>query len=290
MSKEKITILRMKEKSPLGCIREMSNEHIPYGPYEKYIKRPLDCFLATGAIVLMSPLMAGTAYLVKKKLGSPVIFIQIRPGKDEKLFKLYKFRTMTDERDAEGNLLPDEERLTPFGRALRESSLDELPELFNIIKGDMAIVGPRPQLVEDMMFMTPEQRKRHAVRQGLTGLAQSNGRNSISWEQRFQYDLRYVNHITFLEDVKILWKTVAKVLAREGISEAGRATSEDLGDYLLHQARWTARRMKERRNWLESLSEVQRNPNFGNLFNLEEKPESRKPYAENQGLGPLCLE
>lgn len=266
MSKEKITILRMKEKSPLGCIREMSNEHIPYGPYEKYIKRPLDCFLATGAIVLMSPLMAGTAYLVKKKLGSPVIFIQIRPGKDEKLFKLYKFRTMTDERDAEGNLLPDEERLTPFGRALRESSLDELPELFNIIKGDMAIVGPRPQLVEDMMFMTPEQRKRHAVRQGLTGLAQSNGRNSISWEQRFQYDLRYVNHITFLEDVKILWKTVAKVLAREGISEAGRATSEDLGDYLLHQGK-VDRQTYERKKKLAR-----------ELVRSAEKPQLRKPF------------
>ncbi len=266
MSKEKITILRMKEKSPLGCIREMSNEHIPYGPYEKFIKRPLDCFLATGAIVLMSPLMAGTAYLVKKKLGSPVIFIQIRPGKDEKLFKLYKFRTMTDERDAEGNLLPDEERLTPFGRALRESSLDELPELFNIIKGDMAIVGPRPQLVEDMMFMTPEQRKRHAVRQGLTGLAQSNGRNSISWEQRFQYDLRYVNHITFLEDVKILWKTVAKVLAREGISEAGRATSEDLGDYLLHQG-------KVDRQTYERKKELARE-----LVRSAEKPQLRKPF------------
>lgn len=266
MSKEKITILRMKEKSPLGCIREMSNEHIPYGPYEKYIKRPLDCFLATGAIVLMSPLMAGTAYLVKKKLGSPVIFIQIRPGKDEKLFKLYKFRTMTDERDAEGNLLPDEERLTPFGRALRESSLDELPELFNIIKGDMAIVGPRPQLVEDMMFMTPEQRKRHAVRQGLTGLAQSNGRNSISWEQRFQYDLRYVNHITFLEDVKILWKTVAKVLAREGISEAGRATFEDLGDYLLHQG-------KVDRQTYERKKELARE-----LVRSAEKPQLRKPF------------
>ena len=266
MSKEKITIIRMKEKSPLGCIREMSNEHIPYGPYEKFIKRPLDCFLATGAIVLMSPLMAGTAYLVKKKLGSPVIFIQIRPGKDEKLFKLYKFRTMTDERDAEGNLLPDEERLTPFGRALRESSLDELPELFNIIKGDMAIVGPRPQLVEDMMFMTPEQRKRHAVRQGLTGLAQSNGRNSISWEQRFQYDLRYVNHITFLEDVKILWKTVAKVLAREGISEAGRATSEDLGDYLLHQG-------KVDRQTYERKKELARE-----LVRSAEKPQLRKPF------------
>ena len=244
----------------------MSNEHIPYGPYEKYIHRPLDCFLATGAIVPTSPLMAGTAYLVKKKLGSPVIFIQIRPGKDEKLFKLYKFRTMTDERDAEGNLLPDEERLTPFGRALRESSLDELPELFNIIKGDMAIVGPRPQLVEDMMFMTPEQRKRHAVRQGLTGLAQSNGRNSISWEQRFQYDLRYVNHITFLEDVKILWKTVAKVLAREGISEAGRATSEDLGDYLLHQG-------KVDRQTYERKKELARE-----LVRSAEKPQLRKPF------------
>jgi undecaprenyl phosphate N,N'-diacetylbacillosamine 1-phosphate transferase len=257
----------------------MTNEHIPCGPYEKYIKRPLDCFLATGAIVLLSPVMAGIALLVKKKLGSPVLFVQIRPGKNEKLFKLYKFRTMTEERDAEGNLLPDEERLTPFGRALRESSLDELPELFNIIKGDMAIIGPRPQLVEDMVFMTPEQRKRHDVRQGLTGLAQCNGRNSLSWEQRFQYDLQYVNHITFMEDVKIFWKTVVKVLAREGISETGRATTLELGDYLLCQGKVDRTTYERKKAQARELVQSAEKSSCRKAFQFDRKKGSRTLYA-----------
>ena len=176
------------------------------GIYARSIKRKLDILLAGGALVALSPVMAVTAWQVRKKLGSPVLFTQLRPGKDEKIFKMYKFRTMTDERDAKGNLLPDEQRLTEFGKFLRESSLDELPELFNILKGDMSIVGPRPQLVRDMVFMTKEQRRRHKVAQGLTGLAQVSGRNNISWEEKLTYDQEYVKHITFLGDLRIILK------------------------------------------------------------------------------------
>jgi len=164
--------------------------------------------------------------------GNP-FFTQLRPGKNEKIFKLVKFRTMTCEKDTDGNLLPDEKRLTGYGKILRSTSLDELPELWNILKGDMSIVGPRPQLVRDMVFMTPEQRKRHSVRQGLTGLAQVNGRNNMTWEQKFEYDLLYIEKITFAGDVKILFKTVVKVLKREGISGERSDTPEDFGDYLL---------------------------------------------------------
>lgn len=163
------------------------------GIYARSIKRKLDILLSGTALVVLSPVMAVTAWQVRKKLGSPVLFTQLRPGKGEKIFKMYKFRTMTDERDARGNLLPDEQRLTEFGKFLRESSLDELPELFNILKGDMSIVGPRPQLVRDMVFMTKEQRRRHKVTQGLTGLAQVSGRNNISWEEKLAYDQEYVN-------------------------------------------------------------------------------------------------
>lgn len=163
----------------------------------------------------------------------------MRPGKDEKIFKLIKFRSMTCQTDADGKLLPDEKRLTKYGKFLRATSLDELPELINILKGDMSIVGPRPQLVRDMVFMTPQQRKRHSVRQGLTGLAQCSGRNNMSWEQKFEYDLRYIEKITFLGDLKILFKTVGKVLKRDGITEEGMATAEDLGDYLLHKGEVT---------------------------------------------------
>lgn len=164
--------------------------------------------------------------------GNP-FFCQLRPGKDEKIFKLIKFRTMTNQRDSDGKLLPDEKRLVPYGKWLRSTSLDELPELINILKGELAIVGPRPQLVRDMVFMTPEQRKRHAVRQGLTGLAQCSGRNNMSWEKKFEYDLEYIRNITFIGDIKIMFKTVFKVFKREGITEEGMATAEDLGDYLL---------------------------------------------------------
>jgi lipopolysaccharide/colanic/teichoic acid biosynthesis glycosyltransferase len=203
------------------------------GVYARSIKRKLDIILSGAALVVLSPVMAVTAWQVRKKLGSPVLFTQLRPGKDEKIFKMYKFRTMTDERDAEGNLLPDEVRLTEFGQFLRSTSLDELPELFNILKGDMSIVGPRPQLVRDMVFMTKEQRRRHKVPQGLTGLAQVNGRNNISWEDKLLYDQQYVKKITFLGDLFIILKTIGNVLKKEDINTEGMATAEDLGDYLL---------------------------------------------------------
>lgn len=191
--------------------------HKPYGPYEKYFKRPLDIVLSAGALIVLSPVMGATALLVKKKLGSPVIFTQERPGKDEKIFKLYKFRSMTDERDEDGNLLPDDVRLTKFGRTLRSTSLDELPELWNICKGDMSIVGPRPLLVEYLPYYTEEERHRHDVRPGLTGLAQINGRNATTWEDKFAWDNKYINHISFGEDAKIVFYTVKKVLKRSDV-------------------------------------------------------------------------
>ena len=206
------------------------------GIYARYIKRILDVLLSGCALVVLSPVLLIVAVLVRTKLGSPVIFCQERPGKDEKIFKMYKFRSMTDARDENGELLPDEARLTKFGRALRSTSLDELPELWNIFKGDMSIVGPRPQLVRDMVFMTPEQRLRHTVMPGLTGLAQVSGRNAISWEDKLATDLRYIRRITFLGDVKIVLLTVKKVFCREDISADGMDTAEDLGDYLLRTA------------------------------------------------------
>ena len=207
------------------------------GIYARYIKRLLDVLLSGCALIVLSPVLLVTAALVKRKLGSPVIFCQERPGRDEKIFKMYKFRSMTDERDENGELLPDEMRLTGFGRLLRSSSLDELPELWNIFKGDMSIVGPRPQLVRDMVFMTPEQRRRHTVLPGLTGLAQVSGRNAISWEDKLAADLRYIRRITFWGDVKIVLLTVKKVFCREDISAEGMDTAEDLGDYLLRTGR-----------------------------------------------------
>ena len=192
--------------------------HKPYGPYERFIKRPLDAFLATGAIIVLSPILLVTAILVRIKLGSPVLFTQERPGLDGKIFKLYKFRSMTDARDEEGKLLPDDVRLTKFGRVLRSTSLDELPELFNIIKGDMAVIGPRPLLVEYLPYYTEEEQHRHDVRPGLTGWAQVNGRNAIhSWEERFRYDLEYVNHVSIAMDIKVLLTTVVKVVKRSDI-------------------------------------------------------------------------
>ena len=204
--------------------------HIPNGPYEKYVKRPLDCVLATGAFAVLSPVLGITALATRKKLGSPVLFTQERPGRidpktgEEKIFKLYKFRTMTDEKDEEGNLLPDEARLTKFGQLLRSTSLDELPELINIIKGDMAIVGPRPLLVRYIPRYSKEQRRRHEVRPGFTGLAQVHGRNSISWEEKFKWDTEYVDNISFLGDLGIILKTIKTVVKREGISAEGDAT------------------------------------------------------------------
>lgn len=205
----------------------------PQGFYERYVKRPLDCTLATGALIVLSPVLAVTALVVRTKLGSPVVFTQDRPGKEEKLFKLYKFRTMTDARDESGELLPDEIRLTRTGKALRASSCDELLELINIIKGDMAVVGPRPQLVRDMVFMTPKQRRRHSVRPGLTGLAQINGRNEITWEEKLEWDLRYLDKITFVNDAKIVLRTIAKIRHKEGITDGENATALDFGDELL---------------------------------------------------------
>ena len=206
------------------------------GVYARFIKRLLDILLSGCALIVLSPVLLAVAVLVRVKLGRPVIFCQERPGKDEKIFRMYKFRSMTDERDENGELLPDEVRLTHFGRVLRSTSLDELPELWNIFKGDMSVVGPRPQLVRDMVFMTPEQRRRHTVLPGLTGLAQVSGRNAISWEDKLAADLKYIDHITFLGDVKIVLLTVKKVFCREDISADGMDTAEDLGDYLLRTA------------------------------------------------------
>ena len=194
--------------------------------YRKYFKRILDFILSLIALIILMPVMIIIYILVRIKLGKPVIFKQERPGKDEKIFTLYKFRTMTDEKDENGILLSDEERLTKFGKFLRSTSLDELPELINIIKGDMAIVGPRPLLVEYLKLYNEEQRHRHDVRPGLTGLAQIDGRNSISWEKKFEDDLKYTKKITFFKDAKIIVKTIGKVFIREGISQAGNATMD----------------------------------------------------------------
>ncbi len=187
------------------------------GFYEKYIKRLLDIVLSGCALIVLSPLLLVTAILVRVKLGSPVIFCQERPGKDEKIFKLHKFRSMSDARDETGALLPDKERLTGFGKKLRSLSIDELPELWDIFRGKMSIVGPRPLLVEYLPYYTENERHRHDVRPGLTGLAQINGRNTLTWEQKFAYDLEYVQHIGFCEDIKILFRTVGKVLNRSGV-------------------------------------------------------------------------
>ncbi len=201
--------------------------------YQKYIKRLLDIIISFTALVILSPVLLVTAVMVRVKLGSPVIFHQDRPGCHEKVFRLCKFRSMTDARDENGNLLPDAERLTGFGRKLRATSLDELPELWNILKGDMSIVGPRPQLVRDMVFMTPDQRRRHTVRPGITGWAQVNGRNILLWEDRLRYDLEYIERIGFVEDVRIIFLTVACLVRHDDVATEGMATSEDLGDYLL---------------------------------------------------------
>ena len=194
-------------------------QHKSYGPYERFVKRPLDCLLSSFALVVLSPIMGVTAILVRTKLGSPVLFSQERPGKGEKLFKIYKFRTMTDARDAEGNLLPDADRLTKFGKVLRSTSLDELPELFNIAKGDMAIVGPRPLLTQYLPYYRPEERERHAIRPGLTGYAQIHGRNFLMWDERVALDVQYAKKITFVGDVKIILQTVVKVLKRSDVAE-----------------------------------------------------------------------
>lgn len=212
----------------------MNNKHRPYGPYERFVKRPLDIICALMALIVFSWLYIIVAILVRVKLGSPILFKQERPGKDEKIFKLYKFRTMTDERDYSGELLPDEVRLTKFGRALRASSLDELPEVFNILNGTLSIVGPRPLLVKYLPRYTQEQRRRHEVRPGLSGYAQVHGRNTISWEEKFKLDVQYVDHITFLGDVKIILNTVLKAFVkREGITSESSATMEEFEGILV---------------------------------------------------------
>ena len=206
------------------------NKHKPYGPYERYVKRPLDVACALAAIIVFCWLYAIVAVLVRVKLGSPVLFTQDRPGKDEKLFKLYKFRTMIDAWDENGEPLPDEERLTRFGKILRSTSLDELPEAFNILKGDMSVVGPRPLLVKYLDRYNEEQHHRHDVRPGLTGYAQTHGRNAVSWEDKFAMDIWYTKHITFAGDVKLILETVYKSVKREGISsESSDAMEEFMG-------------------------------------------------------------
>jgi len=199
------------------AIGKKDSKHKPYGPYERFVKRGLDAFLATGALIVLSPVLLITAIMVRVKLGSPVLFTQERPGRDGKIFKLYKFRTMTDARDEKGELLPDDQRLPVFGQKLRSTSLDELPELLNIIKGDMSIIGPRPLLVQYLPYYTETEKHRHDVRPGLSGLAQVNGRNFVKWDQRLALDVEYVNKITFIGDASIVLRTIKKVFAKEDI-------------------------------------------------------------------------
>ncbi len=206
------------------------------GIYAKYIKRVMDCFLSFCAIVVLSPILLILTVVGAIAMKGNPFFTQLRPGKNEKIFRLIKFRTMSCQTDKDGNLLPDEKRLTKYGKFLRSTSLDELPELFNILIGDMSVIGPRPQLVKDMVFMTERQRMRHKVRPGLSGLAQINGRNAINWENKLEYDTEYIQHITFLGDWKIIFLTVLKVFKREDISADGMETAEDFGDYLLEKS------------------------------------------------------
>lgn len=205
------------------------------GIYAKYIKRAMDFFLSFCAIVVLSPIMIVLIVVGAIAMKGNPFFTQLRPGKNEKIFKLIKFRTMTCEKDKDGNLLPDDKRLTKYGKFLRSTSLDELPELINILKGDMSVIGPRPQLVRDMVFMTERQRMRHKVRPGLSGLAQISGRNAINWENKLEYDTEYIQNITFLGDWKIIFLTIKKVFERADISTEGMETAEDLGDYLLEK-------------------------------------------------------
>lgn len=206
----------------------MNTNHKPYGPYEKYFKRPIDFCCGLAAVIVFSWLYIILAILVRVKLGSPVLFTQERPGKNEKIFKLYKFRSMTDARDKNGELLPDDVRLTKFGKMLRATSLDELPEAFNIIKGDMSVIGPRPLLVQYLPRYNEQQHRRHEVRPGLSGYAQVHGRNAVSWQEKFRMDVEYVDHITFLGDLRIIWDSVmVAFVKRDGISSDTSVTMEE---------------------------------------------------------------
>lgn len=216
-------------------IKPNEEVNVSNGIYAKYIKRAMDFFLSFCAIVVLSPIMIVLTIAGAIAMKGNPFFTQLRPGKNEKIFKLIKFRTMTCEKDKNGNLLPDDKRLTKYGKFLRSTSLDELPELINILKGDMSVIGPRPQLVRDMVFMTERQRMRHRVRPGLSGLAQISGRNAINWENKLEYDVEYIQKITFLGDWKIIFLTIKKVFERADISADGMETAEDLGDYLLEK-------------------------------------------------------
>ena len=225
---------RLEEKKDLAAARRK-------GRYERFVKRPLDCALALGALLALSPALLVTALAVRLRLGAPILFTQARPGLRERIFRLYKFRSMSDERDENGELLPDSVRLTKFGRLLRSTSLDELPELWNILRGDMSLVGPRPLSVKYLPYYTPEEHHRHDVRPGLTGLAQVNGRNNLPWEERFALDLRYARSITFRGDWEIVRETVGKVFRRADVTTRGQGKVEDLDDLrqrLMDEGKW----------------------------------------------------
>ena len=212
-----------------------SFRHSRSGVYKKYIKRPMDFILALIVIIVLSPTLLVVGLLVRIKLGSPILFKQKRPGQNEKIFTMYKFRTMIDERNENGELLPDSVRLTKFGKMLRATSLDELPELFNILKGDMSIIGPRPLLVQYLPLYNEHQKRRHDVRPGLSGLAQISGRNAISWEDKFNLDVEYVDGVSFFGDWKIIFSTIKKVLMKEGINSDTAATMEPFKGTHLNQ-------------------------------------------------------
>lgn len=286
-----VTATVMKNKAKKTTYKAESIDPITpreMGFYEKYVKRAIDVTCATGAIVVFSPIYLGVAALVRTKLGSPVLFTQDRPGLvgpdgKETVFKMYKFRSMTDERDENGDLLPDDVRLTKFGKWLRNTSLDELPEAFNILNGTMSVIGPRPQLVRDMVFMSKKQRMRHTAKPGLSGLAQVNGRNAISWEDKMNWDLKYIEKVTFKEDLKILLDTVKKAfIKQEGITQDDMATAEDLGDYLLRTQEVDTKdyeqKQKEAKNILNSTN---------NKKNEEKRIELVKESAEQKKYSVL---
>lgn len=286
-----VTATVMKNKAKKTTYKAESIDPITpreMGFYEKYVKRAIDVTCATGAIVVFSPIYLGVAALVRTKLGSPVLFTQDRPGLvgpdgKETVFKMYKFRSMTDERDENGDLLPDDVRLTKFGKWLRNTSLDELPEAFNILNGTMSVIGPRPQLVRDMVFMSKKQRMRHTAKPGLSGLAQVNGRNAISWEDKMNWDLKYIEKVTFKEDLKIILDTVKKAfIKQEGITQDDMATAEDLGDYLLRTQEVDTKdyeqKQKEAKNILNSTN---------NKKNEEKRIELVKESAEQKKYSVL---